>query len=212
MRMYDITQPIWHGMPVYPGDPAVEIQPWLDLERGDPVNVARLALGSHTGTHLDAPRHVTGGAPGVDRLALDVLVGPALVADVGAASPIDATTLRTAAGLCPGRCRRLLLRTPREPAAPVPRHPTLTEGAARLLLEFDVRLLGVEAPSVDAPSATGLPVHRLLLGAGVILVENLDLSAVPPGDYELICLPLPIREGDGAPARAVLIAPDGPRP
>jgi arylformamidase len=106
----------------------------------------------------------------------------------------------------------LLLRTPREPATPVPRHPTLTEGAARLLLGADVRLLGVEAPSVDAPSATGLPVHHLLLGAGVIIVENLDLSAVPHGDYELICLPLRVRDGDGAPARAVLIAPDGPRP
>jgi arylformamidase len=211
MRIYDITHPIRSGMPVYPGDPVVEVQPWLHLTRGDPVNVARLALGSHTGTHVDAPRHVSGDGPGVDRLALDVLVGPALVAEIGAVPRIGAAALRAVAGIRPGRCRRLLLRTARESVAPVPAHPTLTEGAARVLLDAGVRLLGVEASSVDAAPATGLPVHHLLLGAGVIIVESLDLSAVPPGGYELVCLPLPIRDGDGAPARAVLIAPDGRR-
>jgi arylformamidase len=191
-------------MPVYPGDPAVEIEPWMSRERGDPVNVARLTLGTHTGTHVDAPRHCSGG-PGVDRLALDVLIGPALVADVEAVARIDAAALH-AAGLASRRCRRLLLRTPPETAG----HGALTEDGAQALVQAGVRLLGVGGPSVDAASAAGLPVHDVLLGAGVIIVENLNLSAVPPGEYELICLPLPIRGGDGAPARAVLVAPHRP--
>jgi arylformamidase len=210
MRIYDITRPIYPGMPVYPGDPEVAIRPWLGVARGDGVNVAILTLGSHTGTHVDAPRHVSDAGLSLDRLSLDLLIGPAIVADVGPARRIDAVVLRQTPALDLGAPPRLLLRAgapaPAGDAAP---HPSLTEDAARLLLETDIRLVGVEAPSVDPPSAQDLLVHRLLLEAGVIIVENLDLSAVPAGEYELVCLPLAIRNGDGAPARAALLAPDG---
>ncbi len=210
MRIYDITRPISSGMPVYPGDPEVAVRVWLATARGDPVNVAVLTLGSHTGTHVDAPRHLRDDGLGLDRLPLDLLIGPAIVADVGAARRIDAAILRQTPALDLGAPPRLLLRAGRAASGPGgPEHPSLTEDAARLLLETDIRLLGVEAVSVDPPSALDLPVHRLLLGAGVILVENLDLSAVPAGEYELLCLPLAIRDGDGAPARAVLRGRDG---
>lgn len=208
MRIFDITRPVRPGMPVYPGDPEYTARPWLSVSRGDPVNVSVLTLGSHTGTHLDAPRHLQDAGPGVDALPLDALLGPALVVDLGRVPCIDAPLLRRTALLDLGGHARLLLRT-RALGPERLEHPSLTPDAGQLLVEAEVRLLGIEGFSVDPPDAADLAVHRLLLGAGVIIAEGLDLSAVPAGEYELACLPLRLCEGDGAPARVVLLAPDG---
>jgi arylformamidase len=205
MRIYDVTRPIWPGMPVYPGDPPVRIEPWLSLGGGDPVNVSALALGSHTGTHVDAPRHLSHAGPGVDALPLDRLVGPARLLDVDAADAVDAACLCRALPRGGALPARLLLRARRLPAA---EHPHLTEDAAALLVARGVGLVGVEGDSVDAPSAPELPVHRRLLENGVIILENVDLTAVPAGDYLLACLPLALRDADGAPARVVLLHAD----
>ena len=205
MKIFDVTRPIHHAMPVYPGDPEVSVEPWLSIARGAPVNVSRLAMGSHTGTHVDAPAHLHEGAPGVDRLPLDVLVGPARVFDLAASARIDAAALR---GMDLASHRRVLFKT--RPAdrgrdgTPEGSFAGLTEDAARLLVASGVRLVGLDAMTVDPLDSFSLPAHRTLLDAGVIILEGLDLSAVPPGDYELLCLPLNIRHGDGAPARVVL--------
>jgi len=204
MRFLDITTPIRSGMPVYPGDPPVAVAPHLAVSRGDPVNVSTLTLGSHTGTHLDAPRHLGAEGAAVDELPLALLLGPALVMDLGPVPAIEADALARSGRLDLGDLPRLLLKT--APAGSgASEHPPLTEDAARLLLDADVRLVGIEGLSVDAPSATELPVHRLLLGAGVLILEGLDLSAVAPGEYELVCLPLKLHGGDGAPVRAALV-------
>jgi len=205
MRIYDVTRPIYHAMPVYEGDPEVSVEPWLSITRGAPVNVSRLVMGSHTGTHVDAPAHLREGAVGVDQLPLDVLTGPARVFDLATSGPIDATSLR---GVDLTSHRRILFKT--RPAdrgregAGRGDFPGLMEDAARLLVDSGVRLVGVDAMSVDPFASSSLPAHHTLLNAGVIILEGLDLSAVPPGDYELLCLPLKIQHGDGAPARVVL--------
>jgi len=194
-------------MPVYPGDPEFVVRPWLAIRRGDPVNVARLSLGSHTGTHVDAPRHLQDGGAGVEGLPLEALLGPARVVDLGPVAGIDAGLLRRHG---PGGLSRLLLRTSPPPGGAGAEHPGLTEDAAQLLVASGVLLLGVEGPSVDPPGASDLRVHRRLLGAGVVVVEGLDLSEVPAGAYWLVCLPLKLQDGDGAPARVVLApAADG---
>lgn len=205
MRVFDVTLPIHSGMPVYEGDPEVSIRKWLSPGGVGAASVSLLSLGSHTGTHVDAPLHFREGAPGVDRLPLDVLIGPARVYDLALADHIDATSLR---GVDLGAYPRVLFKTRNSAASgkgqPCKEFVALAGDAARLLVEAGVRLIGLDGPSADPYSSTDFPAHHALLDAGVVIVEGLDLSAVPPGDYELLCLPLKIRGGDGAPARVVL--------
>ena len=211
MRIFDITLPIYPGMPVYEGDPEVSIRTWLSLEGGGAANVSLLRLGSHTGTHVDAPLHFRSDAPGVDRLPLDVLIGPARVYALGAADHIDVNSLR---GVDLGACPRVLFKTRnsarRREGRSSPDFVALAGDGACRLVEAGVQLVGLDGPSADPFSSTDFPVHHTLLDAGIIIVEGLDLYAVPPGDYELLCLPLKIRGGDGAPARVVLRERENP--
>jgi arylformamidase len=207
----DISRPIGPDTPVWPGDPPVLVEPVARVGAGDPADVSRLVLGTHTGTHVDPPAHFFPGALTVDALPLDVLVGPAVVADLTAGGPIDARLLESLA--VPPDTTRLLLKT-------VPDHggadqaetgagPTtgaVTADGARWLVDRGLRLVGADTLSIE-PGTADYPVHRILLGAGVVIVEGLDLSAAPAGTYQLVCLPLRIAGGDGAPARAVLIGP-----
>jgi arylformamidase len=197
-------------MVVYDGDPEVRIERVREIARGDLANISRMRLGTHTGTHVDAPLHFIDDGPGVDRLPLDALIGPALVADARAApGDIDAAAL-AALGV-PAGTERLLLRTRNEGlwdrTAFTRDFVGVAEDAARALAGAGVRLLGIDYLSI-APSADPAPTHRALLEAGVVIVEGLDLRAVPPGPCELVCLPLRIEGADGAPAR-VLLRPTG---
>lgn len=200
MRIYDLSQPITAGMAVWPGDPQVHVE---SITSPDSVTVSRLVLGSHTGTHVDAPAHLTPGGRTVDALPLSALIGDAWVVEVPSVGLVEVADL-LAVGWLP-ECRRLLLRAPRG--------AVLSSTAASTLVEDGLQLLGVEAASVDAVDSLELPVHKTLLGANVVIVEGLRLVHVPPGRYRLCCLPLAIGGGDGAPARAVLcdmaaISPD----
>jgi arylformamidase len=204
----DISRPIGPDTPVWPGDPPVVVEPVARVGAGDPADVSRLVLGTHTGTHVDPPAHFLPGGVTVDALPLDVLVGPAVVADLTAGGPIDAAALESLA--LPSGTSRLLLKT-REGSAAGATAGDVTPDGARWLVERGVRLVGADTLSIE-PAGAGVPedaypVHRILLGAGVVIVEGLDLSGAPAGSYELVCLPLRIAGGDGAPARAVLIAP-----
>lgn len=144
----------------------------------------------------------------MDELALDVLIGPTWVADVSGTHSVTASLLAEAG--IPSDTVRLLLRTEQEPRAPAagfsPDFAALTADGAAWVLAQQIRLVGIDSPSIDLYDlGPDSPVHRALLGAGVIVVENLLLSGVREGSYQLICLPLPIGAGDGAPARAILI-------
>ncbi len=205
MRIFDVTLLIQHGMPVYEGDPEVSVERWLSISHGAPANVSLLTMGSHTGTHVDAPAHFRDGAIGVDRLALDVLIGPARVYAPRVSHHIDAASLR---GMDLTSLPRILFKarstTHRGEGGFRADFGGLTEDAARLLVDAGVTLVGVDSLSVEPSGSSGFPTHRTLLDAGVIILEGLDLSAVPPGQYELLCMPLKLRDGDGAPARVVL--------
>jgi arylformamidase len=195
----DISLSIDPGMAVWPGDPPVLVEPQSRIEAGDVAAVSRLALGTHTGTHVDPPAHFLAGAATVDELSLDVLVGPAVVADLTGGGPVDAA--RLAALDLPEGTVRVLLKT-------AAAEGLLTPDGAALLVERGVQLVGADTLSIE-PAGADYPVHRLLLGAGVIIVEGLDLRAAAPGAYQLACLPLRIAGGDGAPARAVLLPLEG---
>jgi arylformamidase len=203
MRIHDVTRPVFTAMPVWPGDPPCRCG-WSARLAIDGYNAAELSLGAHTGTHVDGPLHVLEDGAAIGSLALDAFIGPAHLVDTGGAREIGADWL---AAQLPAGCQRLLLRTGawRDPDRFPEAWPTLTPEAARLLVAGGVRLLGTDAPSPEPPDAEGLPVHRILLGAGAMIVENLLLDGVDAGAYELIALPLRLTQADASPVRAVLV-------
>jgi arylformamidase len=199
----DVSIPIHDGMVSYEGDPPVEVRVTQAIERGDPATVSRLTLGSHTGTHVDAPRHFLPGGGTVDHLPWEPLLGPVQIVECPPGPVERETAARAAAG-----DRRVIFKT--ENSALWKRghfvrdYQALTLEAARELVRAGMRLVGIDYLSIERFAAPGHPVHHCLLEAGIVILEGLDLSAVSSGRYELLCLPLRLREGDGAPARALL--------
>ena len=207
-KIFDISVPVFEGMPVYPGDAGVRVEPVHQIAAGDAANLSELRLGSHTGTHVDAPLHFVPGGESVDRLSLESLVGEARVLDLTAVAGEIAPADLEAAG---GAGRRLLLKTANSGGLWQKKefsrdYVSLSNEAADYLVAGGVRLVGIDYLSVERFHPEIHHVHGALLGAGIVVLEGLDLSAVPAGDYLLVCLPLKIRGGDGAPARAVLIS------
>ena len=184
---------------------AVELRQTEHLDRGDPATVSHLSLGVHTGTHVDAPVHFIGGAPGVDEFPIDAMIGPARVIEV-----LD-KEICTAQDLAAHDIRsgeRLLLRTNNSDRcwnvdAFVEDYVHLDTSAAKMLADRRVRMVGIDYLSIGRGNE-GPEVHRILLGAGVVIVEGLDLSRVDAGVYDVVCLPLKILGGDGAPARVAV--------
>jgi arylformamidase len=206
MPIYDISVPIRERMPTWPGDPQVEIHLARSMAHGDFCNVTALALCAHTGTHVDAPHHFVHGAKTVDQLDPETLVGTCRVFEIRTDDEIDVTQLR---GLPLKGVTRALFKTAnsklwatRDEFCEDFVH--LTAVAAKFLVEMGVKLVGVDYLSVEGYHQEGAPAHLALLGAGVIILEGLNLAGVPPGDYELIALPLKIAGADGAPARVLL--------
>ncbi len=204
-RFLDVSVPLVPGMVAYPGNPAFELHPVKRIAEGGSSNHSRLVLGTHTGTHVDAPRHFFDGAAGVDDLALDLLIGPARVVEVGKAGGIAAADLEPA-GLRDDL--RVLIKTPNSAlwstAGFRQDYTHLTESGARHLVERGVKVVGIDYLSVEQFKKAGAPAHRTLLSAGAVIIEGLNLADVEPGAYELYCLPLRVAGGDGAPARVVL--------
>ncbi len=210
MAIIDISVPLQSGMVVWPGDRPVEVRRVRSLEQ-DGANVSELCLGSHAGTHVDAPAHFVAGGRTVDRLPLDVLTGPADVADLtGVEAAISARDLEALA--LPADCQRLLLRTrnslywERADDTFHEEYVALAADAADWIVQRGIRLVGIDYLSIEPYHLAGHPVHRALLGARVIVLETIDLSRVAAGRYQLWCLPLFIAGADGAPARAFLSA------
>jgi arylformamidase len=207
----DISVPIYAGMVHFPGDPPVEISQPMHLDRGDICTVSRLALGVHTGTHVDAPSHFLKGGKGVDCLSLEAMVGPARVIEVLETPAIGEAEL---SGRGIERGDRILLKTSNSARcwnsdAFVPDFAHLALDGAAHLAGVGVRAVGIDYLSIGHGD-DGPAVHRALLGAEILIIEGLNLSGVEPGEYDLVCLPLKIRDGDGAPARALLKSRDDP--
>ena len=210
MPIYDLTVPISSELPTYPSDPGIKFDDWSKLADGAGANVSSLCFGAHTGTHVDAPAHFIEGAKKVESLELESLIGEAQVIEVSE----EITTIDeefVAANVTDGTIR-VLFKT---------RNSAFWSGdmvdfrtdfthvelkAAQWLVKKGVRLVGIDYLSIEKFASPDHAVHRELLSHEVIILEGLNLANVPPGKYELICLPLRLRTplGDGAPARAVL--------
>jgi arylformamidase len=207
-RIYDISVPIRSGGLVYPGNPEIDITLQQAVAKGAGANVSAIRFGSHTGTHADASRHFFDDGQPVDQIPLDRLIGPALlvsfaddIRSVGAAE-LKTHDLR-------GR-KRILMRTRNSALLShkefVPDYTYLAPDGAEYLVDKGIELVGIDYLSIEQFHSGHHRTHRTLLAKSVVILEGLDLSVPPPGEYQLICLPLRIEGCDGAPARAVLMA------
>ncbi len=202
----DISVPLRNGMVHWPGDAGFRAERVRDMVDGDACNLSRVSMGMHTGTHIDAPLHFIHDGAAIDRMPLDATIGPARVLQIEDAGSIEPAELKRH-DIRSGE--RLLFKTRNSTRAWqtdefVTDYVHVSLDAARFLVERKVRTVGIDYLSVGGYERDGNEVHRMLLGAGIWLIEGLNLAAVTPGDYELICLPLRYENGDGAPARAVL--------
>jgi arylformamidase len=203
-RIHDVTVPLVPGMLAYPGDPPFGIEP---LQRaGDaPFSLSRMTLTTHSGTHVDAPAHILAGGTTVDLLPLEILLGKARVVELLARERVERADLEA---LDLSDDLRVLLKTRMSGQMLKPGyqedHLYLTVDAAHYLGQAGIKLVGFDYLSIDRSGSADFPAHHALLGAGVVVIEGLDLSEVEPGEYDMTCLPLRVGGGDAAPARVVL--------
>jgi arylformamidase len=202
----DISVPLRSGMVHWPDNPPVRFERMLDIERGDACNVSKLSLGAHTGTHMDAPIHFLSDGIGIDEIPLTATMGRARVIEIGDTESIKSGEL-TAHRIRRGE--RILFKTANsahgwQTDEFVEDFVYIGREAARYLATIGVQTIGVDYLSIGGFHVDGVDTHQALLEAGIWVIEGLNLSYVQPGRYDLICLPLRIVGGDGAPARAVL--------
>jgi len=206
-RIYDVTLTISNGMVVYPGDPEVEITPITKLAGRASANVSCVSFNAHVGTHLDAPYHYFEKGRSLDEFPPDVLIGPCLVCDMGETEVITKFSIQE---LSIADYKRVLFKTKNSRIWKsgqkkfIEDFVYISTDAAEHLASLDLKVVGIDYFSVDSYRDRNSPVHKILLGKGVLLIESLDLSDVPAGSYELICAPLKIENSDGAPARVFL--------
>jgi arylformamidase len=202
----DVSVPLRSGMVHWPDNPPVRIERMLDMECGDAANVSTISLGSHTGTHMDAPIHFVPGGAGMDRMPLDATVGQARVIEIQDPVSIKPEELDPHEI---SRGERVLFKTQNSARRWwtedfIEDFVYVSQEAARYLADRGVSTVGVDYLSVGGFWKDGVETHQALLGTGIWVIEGLDLSEIEPGEYELICLPLKVENGDGAPARAIL--------
>ena len=191
MGYIDITKTLCAGMKKYPSDPAVGFRHHKAVRKGDSCNLYKITMGSHAGTHIDAPRHLFDDGAGVDDIKPETLICDVIVVEGVRSVP------RILAG---GKSRGiggLIVKCGRDGSG-------LDAEIVKDLLRKRIRVVGTDRMSIEGSSDKSHPVHRLLLKSGIVIIESLDLRGVKPGRYKLICLPLKIKGGDGAPARAIL--------
>lgn len=202
----DVSVPLGDAMVHWPNDPPVSIKRIKNINKGDKTNLSLVSLGTHSGTHVDAPIHFIKAGKGVDTIPLDTLVGRARVIEIRdpeSIKPEELVTHRIRGG------ERILFRTRNSSYAWqqdkfVEDFVFISDAAADLLVQRRVRLIGIDYLSVGSFRDGGSYVHKTLLGAGIGIIEGLNLAKVIPGKYDLVCLPLRIVSGDGAPARVIL--------
>lgn len=209
-RVFDVTLPVSPELPVWPGDPSVSVAPVARIATGDAANVSALALSGHTGTHVDAPWHFVEDGAKLDEIPPERWVGPCLVVrmpeEVRRIGPEHLETAEIPAGT-----ERLLLRTANSARWRPGKlefdadYPALSPAGARWVVEHGIRLVGIDALSIGVFGDDGDEAHRTLLGRGVLVIEGLNLATIEPGAYGLLCLPLRLVVGDGAPARVLLV-------
>jgi len=204
-KIYDVSMPLREGMIIYPGDAPFQREEYRRMAEGASSNNSRLMMGAHTGTHIDAPRHFIDGAASIEAIPPEVLVGPCRVFKAEAGEAIEASELERFdwTGVA-----RALFKTRNSALLSLDRFDErfvyLARSAAELLVARGIKLVGVDYLSIDRFHSSDHPAHLILLGAGMVAIEGLNLSAIEPGDYELICAPLLVVGSEAAPARVFL--------
>ena len=207
-RIYDVSVTVRTGGVTYPGNPEILLEPQQSISSGAGANVSRISFGSHTGTHVDAAKHFLDDGQTVDRIPLEKLVGPAILIAPG--DTLRSVTAEDLARHDLGKHTRVLIRT-RNSSLLSDRefhrdYTFLAPDAAEYLVQRGVVLVGIDYLSIEQFRSGHHRTHRTLLEREVVIVEGLDLSEPPPGEYDFCCLPLKLEALDGAPARAILIS------
>ena len=211
MKIYDVTLVLRPDMVTWPGEPGPKFMPLRRIAMGDTANVSLITLANHTGTHVDPPIHFIEGGNTVDKLPIDALVGPCRVVAFPGSGHVSGTWLDGAE--IPTGTERILFKTRNterwaDPTAEFTRDFTAIDAsAARWCVERRVKLVGIDYLSIEpqGPEKQGYPVHNTLLRANVVIIEGLDMREVAAGEYDLVCAPIKLQGGDGAPARVFLI-------
>ncbi|ENQ3076914.1 arylformamidase [Bacillus multifaciens] len=202
-KWIDISQPLNNKIATWPGDTPFSYEVSWTKEQSGSVNVGKISMSIHTGTHIDAPFHFDNDGKKVSDLDINIYIGPARIIDVTGLESIGAKELENydLEGVS-----RLLLRTlsKTNPHVFPETIPYLRADLAPYLHEKGVRLIGVDVPSVDPLNDKELAAHHELFKHGIHILENVVLENVQDGDYELIALPLSLTDADGSPVRAVL--------
>jgi arylformamidase len=205
MKLIDVSVPLDGKLPTYPNNTPFSLEPIKRIARGDSSNVSTLHMSAHTGTHVDAPRHFFDKGHGTEALPLELLMGRTRVIEITSRAGVTAEDLRA---IDLSEDLRVLIKTHNSRLWSSPEFQTdyvgVTESGAKHLVERGVKVVGVDYLSVEQFRTPGAPAHHVLLGAGTIVIEGLNLLDVDPGIYEMFCLPLRIVGADGAPARVVL--------
>jgi arylformamidase len=206
MRIWDISEPISPATAVFPGDTPFSAEWVMRMEDGESCNVSTIRMSVHVGTHTDAPLHFDCDGAGMAAVDLAPYIGPCRVVEVrGVGDPAHVPAAALTQELLAGVERVLFkTRTRHDHTVFDPTFTAVGPEAAEVLVRAHVRLVGIDTPSVDHATSKDLRGHRVLQRGGVAILENLDLSAVEPGDYELVALPLKIVDSDSSPVRAIL--------
>jgi arylformamidase len=206
--LFDVSVGVSPTLVTWPGDPKPTLTFVKRIAEGGSSNLSEICMGSHTGTHVDAPLHFDDGGATIDRVPLDTLVGPARVVDMRGRGVIHKEDL-VKAGI--SGAVRVLVKTDNSALWSDPAfHEVfsyLAADAAKYLVENAVLLVGVDYLSVEKPHSKDHLTHHAFLDSGVVIIEGLNLAAVPPGDYDLMCMPLKVVGAEAAPARVVLRGP-----
>lgn len=202
----DISVPVYQGMVHWPGDPEFQVDRVQSLDRGEACNLTHFSTSAHIGTHMDAPAHFLKDGVGIDQAPLDALIGECRVLQIHDPEAVRVAELkeqRIQAG------ERILFKTRNSAQRWDDREFNeefvyISEEAATFLADQQVRTVGIDYLSVGGFTKDGPETHRALLSAGIWIIEGLDLTRISPGRYELVCLPIKLRDSDGAPARALV--------
>ncbi len=209
MKIYDVSILLSEDMHIFPGDPPFTVKKIKEISKGKTANVSSITMGSHTGTHIDPPLHFVKDSQGIDKIQLDRFIGRARVIDL---CSIDTEITKKDLEEFDEKITRgdiVLFKTKNSEMWNGKKFQEdfiyLTTDAGQYLLKKGIKTVGIDYLSIEEYGNKTAPVHHLLLENGVFIIEGLNLKDIKPGEYFFVCLPLKIKEGDGAPARAILI-------
>ena len=205
MKIYDISAPLSSNLVTFPGDPKLEITPFNDIEKGDSYNISEIKLCSHTGTHIDSPKHFFSNGQTIDNLPLTRCIGKAKVFNLTGKNFIDYDDIKD---LNIEKDDTILFKTDNKNAMLDPclkeDFVYITENCAKYLTDKKINAVGIDYLSIESLDSSDSLVHKTLLKRGVLILEGLILTDVPEGEYEIVALPLKLQNGNGSPARIIL--------